>query len=118
MISKTVKFTIWPISTGTLMPRSVMPRNTMRCRLGFFRWFLEHEANHDGHDQRVNRDGLGEGDTKNHVGLDDGLCFRVAAQGFHRLADEVTDSQARPKASDTNGKSGTDVLECDVADLH
>src|SRR5687767_4116975 len=129
---RNAKFTIWKSSTGRLMPRSVMPRNTMpslwstilrrprRVRFpGTFAnvirdAFLEDEAHHDRDDEGVNRDCFGEGDTQDHVGLDGRLGLRVAAERLHGLANEVADGKTRAKTADADGKRGADKPQCFV----
>src|SRR3954452_19519654 len=120
MVSRTTKFTVCATSTGRLMPISVIasttiepsrshPQTTLR-RTGLNKACLENEADHDRDDQRVNRDGLGECDTKNHVRLDNRLSLRVATERFHRLAHQVTDRQTRGETAQANRQRRADVL--------
>src|SRR3990172_4551834 len=117
MMSSRVKLISCPTSRGRLMPMSVMPRTTIECRLGSGSARLEHEADHDGDDEGVDRDRLGEGDAQDHVRLDHRLRLWVAPQRLHRLADEVADCQAGAEAADADGQRRSDELQRLVAYL-
>src|SRR3972149_855956 len=118
MMSSRVKLISCPTSRGRLMPMSVMPRIAILLLVYLLLVTrLEHEADHDGDDEGVDRDRLGEGDAQDHVRLDHRLRLWVAPQRLHRLADEVADCQAGAEAADADGQRRSDELQRLVAYL-
>ena len=77
---------------------------------------LEHEADHDGSDQGVDADGLGEGQPQDHVGLDSRLGLGVAAQGLHGPAHQVADGQRRGHRAQAHGQTGRQEAQTLVGD--
>src|SRR3990170_8507920 len=108
------KLMIWAMSPGKFMPRSPIPSRVTAsvmdasCSSDGAWSRLKHEADRHRHDQGVDGDGLGEGDAQDHVGLNDGLGFRIAAQGLQGLARQHADTYGGPGAADGDGQSGAD----------
>ena len=63
---------------------------------------LSEELDQESDQQCVNSDSFSESQTKDQVGTNKGLSFRVAPDGIKRLTSRDTDTDARSNCSQTN----------------